>query len=153
MHQSMLSLKYPARCGMVQMRNDIFLKDRLVSGSTNVQLNGEYSTTVLPQRHWERRAHSKVYSHAIPFPHYKSGVIKFALVATSKNKQYHSAVSYHAYLPIHNHPRSSCKRISSGLCPRLRPRSRTSLLLCRNRQWQRYLILLQWLHRRQPKQL
>lgn len=70
---------------MLQMRNDIFLKDRLVSGSTNIQLNGEYSTTVLSQRHWEQRAHSEVYSHAIPFPHYKSVVIKFALLATSKN--------------------------------------------------------------------
>lgn len=70
---------------MVQMRNDIFLKDRLVLGSTNIQLNGGYSTTVLSQRHWEQRAHSKVYGHAIFFPHYKSVVIKFALVATSKN--------------------------------------------------------------------
>lgn len=70
---------------MLQMRNDILLEDRLVLGSSNIQLNGEYSTTVLRQRHWERRAHSEVYNHAIPFPHYKSIVIKFALLATSKN--------------------------------------------------------------------
>ena len=85
---------------MVQMRNDIFLKDRLVSGSTNVQLNGGYSTTVLPQRHWEQRAHSKVYEHAIPFPHYKRVMIKFALLATSKNNTTQQSAIMRTFLSI-----------------------------------------------------
>jgi len=129
----------------------------LVLRSTEVQLNGgkQYDRSaakpLIAERHWQR-VQDYIKTQKCPPGSHKRYLPNITLVKHFQLSKEYPWSYNHESLPHRNHLHAACGHVACGSVPRLRPRRPTSLLLRRERQRQRYILLLQRLHHRQLRQ-